>query len=163
MKPSGSGRSGDADSVGRFMVRMARSECTRCLRSRHPRSGSPGTRTRLFNGTITAWLPPASAPSPAGIAEYWIAMRGSVPSHSVASCPTTGKDTAVAIQIILDCDPGTDDAFAIMLALASPELDVLAITVAGGNVGLECTLPNALALVALAGVDVPVFGGADRP
>jgi purine nucleosidase len=69
----------------------------------------------------------------------------------------------VAIPIILDCDPGTDDAFAILLALASPELEVLAITVAGGNVGLDCTLPNALALVALAGADVPVYAGADRP
>ncbi len=69
----------------------------------------------------------------------------------------------MAIPIILDCDPGTDDAFAILLALASPELEVLAITVAGGNVGLECTLPNALALVALAGSDVPVYAGADRP
>ena len=69
----------------------------------------------------------------------------------------------MAISIILDCDPGTDDAFAILLALASPELDVLAITVAGGNVGLECTLPNALALVALAGANVPVYAGADRP
>ena len=65
--------------------------------------------------------------------------------------------------IILDCDPGTDDALAIFLALASPELDVLAITVAGGNVGLEHTLPNALALTALAGSDVPVYGGADHP
>jgi purine nucleosidase len=69
----------------------------------------------------------------------------------------------VAIPIILDCDPGTDDAFAILLALASPEIKVLAITVAGGNVGLECTLPNTLALVALAGADVPVYAGADRP
>jgi purine nucleosidase len=69
----------------------------------------------------------------------------------------------VAIPIILDCDPGTDDAFAILLALASPELEVLAVTVAGGNVGLECTLPNALALVALAGANIPVFAGADRP
>lgn len=69
----------------------------------------------------------------------------------------------MAIPIILDCDPGTDDAFAILLALASPELEVLAVTVAGGNVGLECTLPNALALVALAGADVPVYAGADRP
>jgi purine nucleosidase len=75
----------------------------------------------------------------------------------------TGKDTTVAIPIILDCDPGTDDAFALLLALASPELDVLAVTVAGGNVGLERTRPNALALVALAGSDVPVYRGADRP
>ena len=67
------------------------------------------------------------------------------------------------IPIVLDCDPGTDDAFALLLALASPELEVLAITVAGGNVGLERTLPNALALVALAGAGVPVYAGADRP
>ncbi len=69
----------------------------------------------------------------------------------------------MAIPIILDCDPGTDDAFALLLALASPELEVLAVTVAGGNVGLECTLPNALALVALAEARVPVYAGADRP
>jgi inosine-uridine nucleoside N-ribohydrolase len=65
--------------------------------------------------------------------------------------------------IILDCDPGTDDAFALLLALASPELQVAAVTVAGGNVGLDRTLPNALALVALAGSKVPVYAGADRP
>jgi inosine-uridine nucleoside N-ribohydrolase len=67
------------------------------------------------------------------------------------------------IPVILDCDPGTDDAIAILLALASPELAVLAITVAGGNVGLEHTLSNALALTALAGSAVPVYAGADRP
>jgi inosine-uridine nucleoside N-ribohydrolase len=65
--------------------------------------------------------------------------------------------------IILDCDPGTDDAFALLLALASPELQVAAVTVAGGNVGLDRTLPNALALAALAGSKVPVYAGADRP
>src|SRR6202012_6035891 len=67
------------------------------------------------------------------------------------------------IPVILDCDPGTDDAVAILLALASPELRVLAITVAGGNVGLQHTLANPLALTALAGSDVPVDAGADRP
>ncbi|HTB42050.1 MAG TPA: nucleoside hydrolase, partial [Acetobacteraceae bacterium] len=55
------------------------------------------------------------------------------------------------IPIILDCDPGTDDALALLLALASPELDVLAVTAAGGNVGLDLTLANALAITALAG------------
>jgi inosine-uridine nucleoside N-ribohydrolase len=69
----------------------------------------------------------------------------------------------VAVPVILDCDPGTDDALAIFLALASPELDVLAVTVAGGNVGLEHTLRNACALVALSGADVPVHAGANRP
>ena len=69
----------------------------------------------------------------------------------------------MAIPIILDCDPGTDDAVAILLALASPELAVLAVTVAGGNVGLEHTLANALALTALAGSDVAVHAGAERP
>lgn len=69
----------------------------------------------------------------------------------------------MATPVILDCDPGTDDALAIFLALGSPELSVLAITVAGGNVGLEHTLRNARALTTLAGSNVPVFGGADRP
>jgi purine nucleosidase len=67
------------------------------------------------------------------------------------------------IPVILDCDPGTDDAFALLLALAAPQIELLAVTVAGGNVGLECTLPNTIALVALAGASVPVFAGADRP
>ncbi len=65
--------------------------------------------------------------------------------------------------VIIDCDPGTDDAIALLFAFASPELDVRAITVAGGNVGLARTLANALALRQLAGVTVPVHAGADRP
>jgi inosine-uridine nucleoside N-ribohydrolase len=69
----------------------------------------------------------------------------------------------VPVPVILDCDPGTDDALAIFLALASPELSVLAVTVAGGNVGLTHTLRNACALVGLTGGAVPVHGGADRP
>jgi inosine-uridine nucleoside N-ribohydrolase len=52
----------------------------------------------------------------------------------------------VPIPVIVDCDPGTDDALAILLALASPELTVLGITVAAGNVGLDHTLRNACAL-----------------
>ena len=69
----------------------------------------------------------------------------------------------MATPIILDCDTGTDDAIAILLALASPELDVRAITVAGGNVGLDRTLANTLALARLARSDVPIYQGADRP
>ena len=92
-------------------------------------------------------------------------MQGSVPRAKVASCPGTGKESPVdsGIPIILDCDPGTDDALALLLTLASPELDVLAVTAAGGNVGVDLTLANALAITALAGSDVPVYSGADRP
>jgi inosine-uridine nucleoside N-ribohydrolase len=67
------------------------------------------------------------------------------------------------LPIILDCDTGTDDAVAILLALASPELEIRAITVAGGNVGLDRTLANTLALIRLARSGVPVYQGADRP
>lgn len=69
----------------------------------------------------------------------------------------------MATQVVIDCDPGTDDALALLLALASPELNLLAVTVTGGNVALVRTLANALALTRLAGSDVPVFAGADRP
>lgn len=64
---------------------------------------------------------------------------------------------------VIDTDPGTDDAVALWLALASPELDVRLITVAGGNVGLSHTLRNARAIVGLAGRDIPVVAGAEGP
>ncbi|MEM7041348.1 MAG: nucleoside hydrolase [Pseudomonadota bacterium] len=70
-----------------------------------------------------------------------------------------------AEKIIIDCDPGQDDALAILLALGSPdELEVLAVTAVAGNVPLALTEVNARKLVALAGrTDVPVYRGADRP
>lgn len=67
-------------------------------------------------------------------------------------------------RIIIDADPGVDDAAAIWLALASPEIEVLGITVVGGNVKLEATVANACKIVALAcRTDVPVFAGAPGP
>jgi pyrimidine-specific ribonucleoside hydrolase len=63
---------------------------------------------------------------------------------------------------IIDCDPGTDDAIALWLALGSPELDVKLITVAGGNVGLDRTTANARAVVGLTGRDIPIVAGAER-
>ena len=66
--------------------------------------------------------------------------------------------------VILDCDPGHDDALAILLALASPELDVLALTTVGGNAGLDRTTRNALRVLTLLDrTDVPVAAGADHP
>jgi len=66
-------------------------------------------------------------------------------------------------KVILDCDPGHDDAIAMMLALASEELEVLGITTVYGNVGLERTTRNALVVRELLGSSVPVYAGADRP
>jgi inosine-uridine nucleoside N-ribohydrolase len=68
----------------------------------------------------------------------------------------------VARAAIVDCDPGTDDAIALLLALGSPELDVRLVSVVGGNVGLRRTLANACAVVGLSGRGVPVVAGADR-
>ncbi|HEX9465755.1 MAG TPA: nucleoside hydrolase [Alphaproteobacteria bacterium] len=66
--------------------------------------------------------------------------------------------------LVIDCDPGQDDAVALMLALASPELDVLGVTTVAGNVGVERTSANALRIVEFANrPGVPVFSGAERP
>ncbi|PKL24958.1 MAG: pyrimidine-specific ribonucleoside hydrolase RihA [Spirochaetae bacterium HGW-Spirochaetae-3] len=64
-------------------------------------------------------------------------------------------------RILIDCDPGIDDALAILMALAAPELDVVGVTTVGGNVGVDATTRNALALATLAGRRVPVARGAD--
>ena len=67
-------------------------------------------------------------------------------------------------RVIIDSDPGIDDAFAILLALNSPELRVEAITVVPGNVDGRQGLENALKIVSLAGrCDVTVAGGAQHP
>ncbi len=68
------------------------------------------------------------------------------------------------LPIVIDTDPGQDDAVALLLALASPELDVRAVTAVAGNVPLELTARNALMICELAGrSDVPVHAGCRRP
>ncbi|HBZ9028848.1 TPA: pyrimidine-specific ribonucleoside hydrolase RihA [Raoultella ornithinolytica] len=70
----------------------------------------------------------------------------------------------MALPIILDCDPGHDDAIAMVLALASPELDVKAITASAGNQTPDKTLRNVLRMLTLQGrQDIPVAGGARKP
>jgi inosine-uridine nucleoside N-ribohydrolase len=70
----------------------------------------------------------------------------------------------MATPVILDCDPGHDDAIALLLALASPELDLLGVTTTFGNQTLEKTTANALRVLELVGrTDVRVAAGADRP
>ncbi|MBB1490840.1 MULTISPECIES: nucleoside hydrolase [unclassified Paracoccus (in: a-proteobacteria)] len=67
-------------------------------------------------------------------------------------------------KIIIDTDPGQDDAVAILLALGAPELEVLGLTVVAGNVPLSLTLRNALQICELAGRrDLPVHAGCEAP
>lgn len=68
-------------------------------------------------------------------------------------------------KVIIDCDPGQDDAVALFLAMSSPEeLDILGITTVAGNVPLELTQRNARMMCDLAGrQDMPVYAGCERP
>ena len=65
-------------------------------------------------------------------------------------------------KILLDCDPGIDDALAILLALASPEVDLIGVTTVGGNSLVENETRNALAVLELGGANVPVAQGSPR-
>ena len=70
----------------------------------------------------------------------------------------------MSIPILLDCDPGHDDAIALLLALASPEVELLGVTTVAGNQTLAKTTANALRVLEFIGRDdVPVAAGADRP
>ncbi|MGH3907392.1 MAG: nucleoside hydrolase [Pseudonocardiaceae bacterium] len=70
----------------------------------------------------------------------------------------------MSVPMIIDTDPGVDDAVALLLAAASPEVQLLAVTTVFGNVNVELTTANALRLRALAGLGhVPVGAGAARP
>lgn len=67
-------------------------------------------------------------------------------------------------KIILDCDPGHDDAIAILLAALNPKIDLIAITTVAGNVEVDKTTKNALQVCELAGIkDVPVAKGSNQP
>lgn len=70
----------------------------------------------------------------------------------------------MSIPLIIDCDPGHDDAIAILLALASPEVDLVGVTTVGGNSGLANTTRNALTVLEAAGrPEIPVAAGCDHP
>jgi inosine-uridine nucleoside N-ribohydrolase len=70
----------------------------------------------------------------------------------------------MSTPIVIDCDPGHDDAIAILLALASPELEIRGITTVSGNAALDKTTANAIRVLEFAGHgDIPVAAGADRP
>ena len=66
-------------------------------------------------------------------------------------------------KLIIDTDPGVDDAEAILMAAAHPNATIAAILAVGGNVGLEHTLRNSLTIVEMIEQDVPVYAGCDKP
>ncbi len=67
------------------------------------------------------------------------------------------------IPIIIDCDPGHDDALMLMLAFGSEKFDIKAVTTSAGNQTQEKTLNNALKILTLIGAKVPVYRGAEKP
>src|SRR5579859_4889811 len=74
------------------------------------------------------------------------------------------KEETSVLRLLLDTDPGIDDALALFLALASPDVQLEAVTTVSGNVPVDFTTRNALALLELAGrSDIPVARGSDRP
>jgi inosine-uridine nucleoside N-ribohydrolase len=111
-------------------------------------------------GTSVEWRPctrrrsgAASRPSaPTGDTDHDVDLYG-----PPIACETAG----LALDLILDCDPGHDDAVA--LAVAAHRGRLLGVTTAAGNVGIEHTTRNALAIVQLLGIDVEVHSGADAP
>jgi pyrimidine-specific ribonucleoside hydrolase len=80
------------------------------------------------------------------------------------TAPAANSRVGKARPILLDCDPGHDDALAIMLAVADPSIDLVGVTTVAGNVTLEHTTRNALRVLDMVGrPDIPVAAGRDRP
>lgn len=67
------------------------------------------------------------------------------------------------IPLLIDTDPGVDDALALLMAFNDPRHAVVGLTIAAGNVGLRHTVANALKLCEVAGVDAPVYAGCASP
>jgi purine nucleosidase len=91
------------------------------------------------------------------------ALSGNVGSAAIPR-PQPDRNAAGKSRVIIDTDPGVDDALALLLAMRSPELQIEGITPVAGNVPLELTLPNALRMVEIADrADIPVAAGARLP
>src|SRR5580692_3563160 len=83
---------------------------------------------------------------------------------SVCSPGSDGQDPAMSTTIILDCDPGIDDALAIAFAAGSAEIELAGLTTVAGNVELAKTTANALAVASFVGLgSVPVTAGCGTP
>lgn len=102
-------------------------------------------------GALASWMRPL-----AGSAAPWLG--------AAASVGTVGSSPGAPQRLIIDTDPGVDDAVSILLALKSAEVRVEALTVVGGNVEADFGVRNALGLLEVAGRnDIPVALGAKKP
>lgn len=102
------------------------------------------------------------AGSAAGLAVGALAKRAQAAAPMAEEQPHQGGGGMS--RVIIDTDPGVDDALALLLAMRSPELKIEGITAVAGNVPLELTLPNALRMVEIAGrTELPVAAGARDP
>src|SRR4029079_8524383 len=148
-------RAGAAGDPGR---RGRHHRCRRCAGRRHGRGAGGGAAAGGGRGVgdrsrvalrRAAWLPAGDA-----------AARGDRGADAGAG----GGVSSDPIPIVIDCDPGHDDAIAIMLALGSPEVELRAVTTVSGNAPLQRTTANAIRVLDHVGrSDVPVAAGADRP
>jgi purine nucleosidase len=84
-------------------------------------------------------------------------------SRSVDDCIALDPLDMTPRKVILDCDPGHDDAIAILLAHGNPSLEIAAITTVGGNQTLDKVTRNARVVATLAGIQVPIAAGAEGP
>ena len=141
-----------------------------------------GVEGSIFSFAVTGRTPCVS-PHPVGVCEngksglvcslyaaIWVRTAAQALALFLICCSfvpafaAATPQSATPRKVIIDTDPGTDDAIAILLALNSPELDVQALTVVPGNVTAAQGLKNALTLVSLANrCDIPVAGGAQHP
>jgi pyrimidine-specific ribonucleoside hydrolase len=114
--------------------------------------------TKIFPRTLTTFSPQGFASEASG------SVRANARSFSRAPATAPDDTPAMSVPAILDCDPGHDDAIALLLALASPELELLGVTTTYGNQTLEKTTTNALRVLELVErTDISVAAGADRP
>jgi purine nucleosidase len=82
---------------------------------------------------------------------------------AIAENPTWELRSDAMRNFLIDTDTASDDAVAIMMALAHPDVRVIGLTTVAGNVGLEQATRNALLTAEICGADAPVFMGAGQP
>jgi purine nucleosidase len=103
-------------------------------------------------------------PLPITRRQFVASSAAAIATSGMAALPAAASAAGQPSRVIIDTDPGVDDALALLLAMRSPELQIEAITPVAGNVPLELTLPNALRMVEIAGrTDIPVAAGAKGP